>query len=133
MATSFPLDLLFISGIGGILLNVINLWEDSKKPKSFRVEKDVLYWIFFLIWPLVGAFLTFVYIQSKYNVDPMLALITGLTAPTTIQALVAKAAPPAQPLDNETEVDEATDSSPEASKSVQSRRSKRAANSTREN
>ena len=40
---------------GGFVLNMVNLWEDSKKPKAERVPKDFLYFVFFVFWPLAGA------------------------------------------------------------------------------
>lgn len=85
-------SLILIAGAGGFILNMVNLWEDSKKPKSARVPKDVLYWVFFTFWPLVGAGLAWLYALDGSSLRPLLAFSLGLSAPTTIQAMIAKAA-----------------------------------------
>jgi len=40
---------LIVAGAGGFVLNMMNLWEDSKKPKPERVQKDLLYCVFFCL------------------------------------------------------------------------------------
>lgn len=34
-------QLVGIAGVGGFVLNMINLWQDSKKPKFKRAKKDL--------------------------------------------------------------------------------------------
>jgi hypothetical protein len=80
---------LFQAALGGIVLSIINLWEDYQKPKSRRVVKDRLYVFFFFVWPAIGVILAYVYVASGYKIDGMLAFTLGLTAPTT--AMIAKA------------------------------------------
>lgn len=86
------LSLILIAGSGGFILNMLNLWEDSKRPKSERVPKDSLYWVFFAFWPLAGAGLAWLYALDGSSLRPLLAFSLGLSAPTTIQAMIAKAA-----------------------------------------
>jgi hypothetical protein len=86
------ISLVLVAGVGGFVLNMVNLWEDSKKPKAERVPKDVLYWVFFVFWPLAGAGLAWLYALDGSSLRPLLAFSIGLSAPTTIQAMVAKAA-----------------------------------------
>lgn len=85
-------SLILIAGAGGFVLNMVNLWEDSKKPKAERVPKDALYWLFFAFWPVAGAGLAWLYALDGSSLRPLLAFSVGLSAPTTIQAMVAKAA-----------------------------------------
>lgn len=84
--------LIIVAGAGGFVLNMMNLWEDSKKPKSERVPKDILYWVFFAFWPFAGAGLAWLYALDGSSLRPLLAFSIGLSAPTTIQAMVSKAA-----------------------------------------
>ena len=86
------LSLVLIAGSGGFVLSMMNLWEDSKKPKSERVPKDFLYWLFFAFWPIAGAGLAWLYAVDGSSLRPLLAFSIGLSAPTTIQAMIAKAA-----------------------------------------
>jgi len=85
-------SLILVAGIGGFVLNMMNLWEDSKKAKSQRVPKDFLYWIFFAFWPFAGAGLAWLYALDGSLLRPLLAFSIGLSAPTTVQAMVSKAA-----------------------------------------
>nr|WP_315248793.1 hypothetical protein [uncultured Duganella sp.] len=86
------IQLVGIAGIGGFVLNMINLWQDSKKPKFKRAKKDLTYWIFFIFWPCAGAWLAWLYILDGSSLRPLLAFSIGLSAPTTLQAMTAKAA-----------------------------------------
>jgi len=84
--------LVLVAGVGGFILNMVNLWEDSKRPKAERVPKDFLYWVFFVFWPIAGAGLAWLYALDGSTLRPLLAFSIGLSAPATIQAMVAKAA-----------------------------------------
>jgi peptidoglycan/LPS O-acetylase OafA/YrhL len=86
-----------IAAFGGLLLNVVPLWEDTKKPKSDRAPKDLLYWMFYIIWPLVGGALAYLYIIDGSKLRPFLALSVGLGAPTTLRSLMSAAGQPSQP------------------------------------
>jgi len=85
-------QLVAIAGAGGFVLNMINLWQDSKKPKIKRIRKDLNYWIFFIFWPCAGAWLAWLYILDGSSLRPLLAFSIGLSAPTTLQAMAAKGA-----------------------------------------
>jgi hypothetical protein len=89
-----------VAGFGGFMLNIMNLWEDSKKTKSERVPKDFLYCLFFFVWPFVGAALAYIYILDGSNIKPLLAFSVGLAAPTTIKSLMATAVIPHSPPSN---------------------------------
>lgn len=95
MSSNEPISLLslvLVAGAGGFVLNMMNLWEGSKKAKAERLPKDALYWVFFIFWPLAGAGLAWLYALDGSSLRPLLAFSIGLSAPTTIQAMVAKAA-----------------------------------------
>ena len=86
-----------IAAFGGLMLNVMNLWEDSKKLKSDRVPKDTLYWIFFAAWPVVGGALSYIYLLDGSTLRPFLSFSVGLSAPATIKSLMSTAISPAGP------------------------------------
>ena len=78
-----------ISALGGLILNFMNLYGDTKKTESERVQKDMIYWIFFLFWPTVGGFLSFLYLDSGNIISPFLAFHIGLSSPVLLQSLIA--------------------------------------------
>jgi hypothetical protein len=85
----FPIFAVLQGCVGGFVLNIMNLYQDSRRPKNERTTKDLLYWILFISWPVIGGILVYVYSSSGYKMDGLLAFTTGLTAPTTITALIA--------------------------------------------
>lgn len=80
-----------VAGGGGLILNMMNLWEDSKRPKAERVPKELVWWVFFFFWPFAGAGLAWLYAVDGSTLRPLLAFSIGLSAPTTLQAMMAKA------------------------------------------
>jgi len=100
-----PIEPLIQAGIGGFMLNMMNLYQESKIPKADRVSKDSLYWVFFLFWPIAGGLLAYIYISSGYDIKGWLAFTTGLTVPTTIQSIIDKGTASKIPLGDIGEVD----------------------------
>ncbi len=82
------------AAFGGFMLNMMTLYEVSKKPKNRRANKDALYWVFFFFWPMAGAGLAYIYMESGYNIKGLLAFTTGLTAPMLIQTMMEKVVSP---------------------------------------
>jgi hypothetical protein len=78
------------AALGGFMLNMMNIYQDSKRPKNQRVIKDGIYWTLFLFWPLAGAALAYIYMSSGYDIKGWLAFTTGLTAPTALQTIIDK-------------------------------------------
>jgi hypothetical protein len=91
------MQLVAIASMGGFVLNMINLWQDSKKPKNKRARKSWNYWIFFVFWPCAGGWLAWLYILDGSSLRPLLAFSIGLSAPTTLQAMAAKGAVSTEP------------------------------------
>ena len=79
---------MLLAALGGFMLNMMNLHQDQQRPKSARTEKNALYWLMFVFWPLAGAILAFVYLLDGSKFEPMTAFIIGVTAPTTLQAML---------------------------------------------
>jgi hypothetical protein len=88
------LELCGVAACGGLAPNIINLWDDSKRLPAERVPKDVLYWLFWAIWPAVGAFLVAIYRLDGAKFTYFLALSVGISGPTTLRTLVSTASKP---------------------------------------
>lgn len=86
-----------LAAVGGFMLNIMNLWEDSKLAKAERVPKDLLYWLFFVLWPLIGGGLGLVYYLDGSILRPLASFTLGLGAPATLKALMNTAAQPSLP------------------------------------
>jgi hypothetical protein len=84
---------LILAAIGGLFLNMMNLFEDQKRPRSKRVKKDLLYWIFFVFWPIAGAVIVYMYIATGAVLRGISAFLAGLTAPGFLQNLMQKTIP----------------------------------------
>jgi len=91
---SFEIEPLVQAGLGGFILNMMNIYEDSKRPQNQRIIKDSVYWILFVFWPLAGATLAYIYMASGYDIKGWLAFTTGLTAPTVLQTVTDKGVTP---------------------------------------
>lgn len=94
------IETILFSAFGGLLINVLNLWEDTKKIKADRVPKDLPYFMFWVIWPIVGGVLSYVYLREGSELTPFLALSIGVGAPTTIKSMMATATQLAGPPTN---------------------------------
>jgi hypothetical protein len=79
---------ILLAGIGGFFLNMMNLYQDQKRPKNRRTSKDSLYWTLFVFWPIAGALLALIYLLDGSSLKPILAFSIGLTAPTTLQTML---------------------------------------------
>jgi hypothetical protein len=86
-----------LAAVGGFMLNIMNLWEDSKRAKPERVPKDFLYWLFFILWPIIGGGLALVYYLDGSVLRPFASFTLGLGAPATLKALMSTAAQPSLP------------------------------------
>lgn len=94
-----------LAGLGGFMLNMMNLYQDQKRPKSERTDKGALFWVMFVFWPFAGAVLSFVYLLDGSTLRPILAFTIGITAPTTLQAML-KASTDESPAEPDRDVEE---------------------------
>jgi hypothetical protein len=88
------------AAFGGFMLNVMNLWEDSKRPSAERTPKDSLYWSFFVLWPIIGGGLSFMYYMDGSVLKPLASFTLGIGAPATLKALMNTAGLPNAPPPN---------------------------------
>jgi len=84
---------LILALLGGLSVNLLNLMELQNVPRDRRPDfKDFLYWLPYIIWPLMGALLAFIYEASSTKLSPIIAFQVGASAPLIIKAM-AKAIP----------------------------------------
>ena len=78
---------------GAFAIKLLELAEMHKLPEFERPDlKDWVYWLPFLILPLLGGCLAFVYISSNTLLSPILAVNVGISAPLMLRAM-AQASP----------------------------------------
>lgn len=72
---------------GSFAIKLLELAELHKLPRLERPDlKDWLYWIPFLILPILGGGLAQVYISSNTILNPILAVNVGVSAPLILRA-----------------------------------------------
>jgi hypothetical protein len=84
---------LILAFFGGLAVNLLNLMELQNVPKDRRPDfKDPLYWLPYVIWPLMGGLLAYIYEASNNPLKPIIAFQVGASAPLIIRAM-ARAVP----------------------------------------
>ena len=83
-------SLVCIGAVAGVVVQLLNLAELPNIPKNERPDlRDPVYWIPYVVGPLVGGFATYVYIASEYDIKPLLALQIGSSAPLLLRAMAS--------------------------------------------
>lgn len=73
---------------GAFAIKLLELAELHKIPQVERPDlKDWLYWLPFVILPLLGGGLAYVYISSNTALSPILAVNVGVSAPLILRAM----------------------------------------------
>ena len=92
MNLNAELTLMLIAFIGGILANLLRLAENETKPIGERPTITWLYKLMFVLVPLGGSLLVYVYIYDGTPITAFLSLQLGASAPLILKQL-ASAAP----------------------------------------
>ena len=88
----------WFSVAGAFGIKLLELAELHKIPKVDRPDLyDWLYWVPFVIMPLLGGGLAHAYVSSSALLSPILALNVGVSAPLILRAMAQ-----VNPLDNST-------------------------------
>ena len=78
-----------MAAFGGFTINILQLLEYSKLPKNERPEfRDWLFWLPYVVWPVLGAVLAFAYLESGIEISAILGFNIGLSAPLILRAMV---------------------------------------------
>lgn len=83
----FQINVLFAGG-GALAIELLKLAEIRNLPKHERPDlKDVWYWVPYIVLPLLGSGLAYVYLMSEIELKPFLAVNIGVSAPLIIRAM----------------------------------------------
>lgn len=74
--------------IGGFTVNVLNLLELRNVPRERRPDfHDILYWLPFLIWPILGGVVAYLYNDSSAPLTKIVAFHIGMSAPLILRSM----------------------------------------------
>jgi hypothetical protein len=82
---------LIFATVGGLAINFLRYVEVMRKTKDEEKEfsKTKLYWIQFLITPIIGGIIAAAYGASGINMTPILAIQIGASAPLILKSLAS--------------------------------------------
>ena len=81
-------EVVWFAVFGAFAIKLLELSELYKVPMPERPDlKDWLYWIPFVILPLLGGGLAHIYISSNTILSPILAFNIGVAAPLIVRAM----------------------------------------------
>jgi hypothetical protein len=73
--------------IGGIIGSTIKLLEMLQKPISEQATLNWVYWSLFLIFPIFGVLLIYIYTYDGAQLSGMAALNIGVSAPLIFKSI----------------------------------------------
>lgn len=77
------------ASLGGLAINILRWLEHAQIPRLQRPEtfKDPLYSAQFLLLPVIGGFVGYLYTVSGTALNPLLAVNVGVSAPLILKAM----------------------------------------------
>lgn len=79
---------MLVAAVGGFLFNAVPLFTLGTKPKEERPDfKDLLYWLPYLGWPIIGAFLVYVYESPDFHLTKLLSFHIGLASASIVNQM----------------------------------------------
>jgi len=88
-ASFFQSGVMFAAA-GALAVELLKLTEIRSIPKHERPNlKEFLYWIPFIILPLLGAGLAYMYVMSEIILKSVLAVNIGISAPLIIRTMAS--------------------------------------------
>ena len=82
----------FLVGFGGALaMNLVQLAELANVPRPDRPDtfRDPYYVVRFIVYPVVGGGLAYIYHSSGTTLSPILAVNVGVSAPLILKSFFA--------------------------------------------
>tara|TARA_R110000868_G_scaffold147163_1_gene368407 strand:+ start:1892 stop:2173 length:282 start_codon:yes stop_codon:yes gene_type:complete len=84
------MELIYIGAGGGLALQLLSLLELPNIDKKDRPDfKDLVYYIPYVLNPILGAFIVFVYLKAQTELNPVLALHIGASAPVILRTMAS--------------------------------------------
>jgi len=81
-------EAIILSMLGGSIGQLLNLAEIYKIEKSKRPDfKDFTYWLPYIIYPIISGVIAYAYFDDKPDVNKMLAIQIGASAPLIFKSL----------------------------------------------
>ena len=95
----FQSGVLFAAG-GALAVKLLELAEVRVTPKDQRPDiTEFLYWVPFIILPIIGGGLAYMYIMSDILLKPVLAVNVGISALLIIRTMASIAPIQSTPID----------------------------------
>jgi hypothetical protein len=79
---------IIISALGALGLQCLYLIELKNVPRNQRPDfKDVIYWLPFVLSPLIAGLFGYAYFHGKTDIDTILALHIGISSPLLLRTM----------------------------------------------
>jgi hypothetical protein len=92
MDVSFIQNDTIAASAGALGLKLLELAEIRNLPPERRPNlKDIIYWASYVIMPLLGGGLAYIYIISDISLKPILAMNIGISAPLILRTMAQSA------------------------------------------
>ncbi|TMC24650.1 MAG: hypothetical protein E6J34_00195 [Chloroflexi bacterium] len=79
-----------LAAIGGMAVNLLNLMDVQTQSKDRRPDfKDWLYWLPFVVWPILGGVVAFIYQEANTPLTKVVAFHIGASAPLIIRSMAS--------------------------------------------
>lgn len=87
MENSTLLPVLF-AALGALAVKLLELIELPKIPRTERPDlREWTYWAPFVLMPIIGAFVAYLYVASDMDLKPILACNVGISAPLILRTM----------------------------------------------
>jgi len=81
---------ILLAAAGGLVVNILSLLELQHVPKDRRPDfRDFLYWLPFVIWPLLGGLVAYLYNDDASPLGKLVAFHIGLSSPLILRTMVS--------------------------------------------
>ena len=75
-----------LAAIGGSVVNILSLVELKNVPKDHRPDfKDPLYWLPFIVFPLLGGLVGYLYDDAASPLGKLVSFQLGLSSPLILK------------------------------------------------
>lgn len=77
-----------LAALGSFVANLLNLLELPHIPKERRPDlRDPLYWVAFVVWPILGGIVGYLYNDTASPLGKLVAFHLGISAPLILKTM----------------------------------------------
>lgn len=81
-------DAIFFAIFGALAFQLLTIIELRNVPKWQRPDfHDPIYWLPFIISPIIGGLMALAYIYPNSSLDPIVAINVGVSAPLILKSM----------------------------------------------